>query len=100
MNDKTGVMDKTAETIESLDDEARKEFEAMGLHQVDRDGRDPIPGIDAVPGRSRISMRAITAPEVLNEAYDYAIPSSFSRGMTESPSTYDPPGFSASWILR
>ena len=81
MSDKPGVMDKTAETIESLDDEARQEFEAMGLHEVRREGRDPIPGVDPVPGRSRIPMRAIKAPEVLNEAYDYSLPSSFSRGL-------------------
>jgi enamine deaminase RidA (YjgF/YER057c/UK114 family) len=81
MSDESGVVDTTAETIESLDDEARKEFEAMGLHEVRREGRDRIPGVDPVPGRSRISMRAITAPDVLNEAYDYSLPSSFSRGL-------------------
>jgi enamine deaminase RidA (YjgF/YER057c/UK114 family) len=75
-------MDKTAETIESLDDEARQEFEAMRLHEVQRAGRGRIPGVDPVPGRSRISMRAITAPDVLNEAYDYSLPSSFSRGLS------------------
>ena len=82
MSDKPGGIDKTAETIESLDDEAKQEFEAMRLHEVRRTGRDRIPGVDPVPGRSRISMRAITAPEVLNEAYDYSLPSSFSRGLS------------------
>jgi len=81
MSDKPGVVDKTAETVESLNDAARDEFEAMGLKDVHREGREPIPGIDAVPGRPRISMRAITAPDVLNEAYDYSLPSSFSRGL-------------------
>lgn len=33
------------------------------------------------PAQPAFSKRAISAPEVLNEAYDYARPSSFSRGM-------------------
>jgi 2-iminobutanoate/2-iminopropanoate deaminase len=81
MSDKSGVVDKTAETIDSLNDAARNEFEAMGLREIHVDGREPIPGLDAVPGRPRIPMRAITAPDVLNEAYDYSKPSSFSRGL-------------------
>jgi len=32
-------------------------------------------------GKKRIGKRPICAPEVLNEAYDYAKPSAFSRGM-------------------
>jgi enamine deaminase RidA (YjgF/YER057c/UK114 family) len=39
------------------------------------------PGLDPTAGRPRIPKRALSAPEVLNEAYDYSKPSSFSRGM-------------------
>jgi len=40
---------------------------------------DPV--IEAQESTSAISKRAIEAKEVLNEAYDYPRPSSFSRGM-------------------
>ncbi len=55
--------------------------EARGLGIVDRDTvqRERIEGIDPVEGRPLIPRRAICAPEVLNEAYDYG--SAFSRGL-------------------
>ena len=37
--------------------------------------------IDPKASQQAISKRAMSAPEVLNEAYDYAKPSSFSRGL-------------------
>lgn len=37
--------------------------------------------LEEVAGVTEVRKRAITAPSVLNEAYDYAKPSSFSRGM-------------------
>ena len=37
--------------------------------------------IHAVPARPGIRKRRISAPEVLNEAFDYAQPASFSRGI-------------------
>jgi len=37
--------------------------------------------IDRIAGAIEVKKRAIAAPEVLNEAYDYPRPSSFSRGM-------------------
>jgi 2-iminobutanoate/2-iminopropanoate deaminase len=49
---------------------ARSELERLGL-----DAGDPL------PGRPRVPRRAIRAPAALNEAYDYARPSSFSRGV-------------------
>ncbi len=57
------------------------EAKALGLDRRDRDGATPLPGIDPVRRRSRIVKKAISAPTVLNEAFDYIIPSSFSRGM-------------------
>jgi enamine deaminase RidA (YjgF/YER057c/UK114 family) len=38
-----------------------------------------VEGIDPVPGRGIIPRRQISAPEILNEAYDYG--SAFSRGL-------------------
>jgi 2-iminobutanoate/2-iminopropanoate deaminase len=37
--------------------------------------------LDQVSGATRIEKRAISAPSVLNEAYDYTRPSSFSRAL-------------------
>lgn len=54
----------------------RAELEALGL-----DSSSPAEGLAPVPGRAPVTKRAIRAPDVLNEAYDYALPSSFSRGM-------------------
>lgn len=65
----------------SLSPAARTEFEAIGLHEVEKAGRRKIAGIDPAPGRPLIPKQAIEAPEVLNEAYDYGLPSSFTRGM-------------------
>lgn len=61
----------------ALSAEARAEFEALGLD----DPGSRAAGLDPVPGRPATVKRAISAPEVLNEAYDYAQPVSFSRGM-------------------
>lgn len=61
----------------TLSQGAREELEALGLA-----GRETkAAGIAPVAGRSPIPKRAMTAPEVLNEAYDYSKPSSFTRGM-------------------
>lgn len=37
--------------------------------------------IDRIGGAKKLSRRAISAPAVLNEAFDYSRPSSFSRGL-------------------
>ena len=37
--------------------------------------------IERIASATEVSKRAITAPSVLNEAYDYPKPSSFSRGL-------------------
>jgi enamine deaminase RidA (YjgF/YER057c/UK114 family) len=63
----------------SLSPGALAELEAMGL-SGEGDGR-RARGIDPVEGRPPIAKRAISAPEVLNEAYDYSKPSSFTRGI-------------------
>lgn len=65
----------------SLSPAALAELEAIGLAELEDKGRRSIAGIDPVPGRGRIPKRAVHAPKEINEAYDYAKPSSFSRGL-------------------
>jgi len=67
--------------IERLSPAARAELEALGLDESGARTRRPVEGLDAVPGRPLVPKRAISAPDVLNEAYAYAKPSSFARGM-------------------
>ena len=64
----------------SLSAAALDELRAMGL-TLDGKSTTRHRGIDPVPGRPPVRKQAIRAPEVLNEAYYYALPSSFSRGM-------------------
>jgi enamine deaminase RidA (YjgF/YER057c/UK114 family) len=63
----------------SLSDGALAELEAMGLR--DEEGGRRVLGIDPVEGRAPFAKKAISAPEVLNEAFDYSKPSSFTRGI-------------------
>jgi len=72
--DRTGVWEA------SLSAGALEELEALGLRNGSAPGDRPE-GLDPRPGRARIPKRAISAPEVLNEAFDYAQPVSFSRGI-------------------
>jgi len=55
---------------------ARREWAAAGMGTSAR----RIAGITPVPRRTRIEKRPMRA-KTLNEAYDYPVPSSFSRGM-------------------
>ena len=65
----------------SLSPSAQSELEALGVWRADGSRVDHVAGIDLVAGRALIPKRATGAREVLNEAYDYDLPSSFSRGM-------------------
>jgi enamine deaminase RidA (YjgF/YER057c/UK114 family) len=65
--------------VGSLSPGALAELEAMGLGE--RPGRGSRDGIEAVARRPAAAKRAIHAPEVLSEAYQYPRPSSFSRGV-------------------
>jgi len=80
MSDGHALLSETGWTI-PLSCAARQEMEALGLTSVEGTGRELPEGLVQVPGRRLIPKRAIRAPAVLNEAYDYAKPSSFSRGM-------------------
>jgi enamine deaminase RidA (YjgF/YER057c/UK114 family) len=67
--------------IDDLSPGARAELEALGLDETGTSMTRVVEGLDPVPGRSLIPKRAISAPSVLNEAYAYSKPSSFTRGM-------------------
>jgi len=60
---------------------ALAELEALGIDPPGSPASGPAEGMRPVNGRARVSRRAISAPDVLNEAYDYPRPSSFSRGL-------------------
>jgi enamine deaminase RidA (YjgF/YER057c/UK114 family) len=75
MDDRPSVLNRSAK----LSQGARAELEAMGIRESEVEP--DVPGIERVKGRSTVPKKPISAPGVLNEAYDYAKPSSFSRGM-------------------
>jgi 2-iminobutanoate/2-iminopropanoate deaminase len=61
---------------------ALAELEALGFLPDGSRCRIDVKGVDGDPSRLAVPKRAISAPDVLNEAYDYRPrPSSFSRGM-------------------
>jgi len=75
------ILDKTAEElsicVETLSEGEREEMTALGV--LSRDGSiAPPPGDEGC--RPIVEKRAISASSVLNEAYNYPRPSSFSRG--------------------
>jgi 2-iminobutanoate/2-iminopropanoate deaminase len=59
----------------------REELSALGILDERGDVRDVEEVFGPVEEERLVSRRAIKAPRVLNEAYDYALPSSFSRGL-------------------
>jgi enamine deaminase RidA (YjgF/YER057c/UK114 family) len=79
---RTEASDNPAEElIRSLSPGAVEEAKALGILESETEQKG-IEGIRPVEGRSLVPKRAITAPEVLNEAYDYyPRASSFSRGL-------------------
>jgi enamine deaminase RidA (YjgF/YER057c/UK114 family) len=72
------TLETTPEIDRSLTAEALSELEAMGLLSTGK----PMEGIEPVLGQPRVQRRPIEAPQVLNEAYDYSLPSSFTRGLS------------------
>ncbi len=72
----------STDLFRSLTPSAVEEAKALGIFEPETSGRKGREGIDPVEGRPLIPKRAIAAPEVLNEAYDYhPRASSFSRGL-------------------
>jgi enamine deaminase RidA (YjgF/YER057c/UK114 family) len=66
---------------DDLTPDARAELEALGLDETGARVNPRVQGLDPVEGRPLVPKRKISALDVLNEAYDYAKPSSFTRGM-------------------
>ncbi len=62
-----------------LNPEALAELAALGV--APGGDRPRVAGLDPVADRDIVPRTAITDLSVLNEAYDYALPSSFSRGL-------------------
>ena len=66
---------------EDLSPDAKAELEALGFDETGARTKQGVEGLDPVEGRPLIPKRRISALDVLNEAYDYSKPSSFTRGM-------------------
>jgi 2-iminobutanoate/2-iminopropanoate deaminase len=60
---------------------AKAELKALGFDETGARTGQGEEGLDPVEGRPLIPKRKISALDVLNEAYDYSKPSSFTRGM-------------------
>ncbi len=75
------VSDVTTMNIDALSEGERQELTALGI--LAKDGRiSPVSPREADSRHhSSVRCQAISAPTVLNEAFDYAKPSSFSRGL-------------------
>lgn len=80
MNDSRATSAKMPGT-EDLSPDAKAELEVLGFDETGARTRQGEEGLDPVEGRPLIPKRKISALEVLNEAYDYSKPSSFTRGM-------------------
>jgi 2-iminobutanoate/2-iminopropanoate deaminase len=74
-------MSVRAVVIQPRSAEERDEMAALGLLSSDSSTRPPahVPGTG--PSAAPIEKRAMTANDVLNEAYHYPTPSSFARGI-------------------
>jgi len=81
MSDRNDSWDEQQQSRLTMSRDARAELEAMGLAIGESSPAGSRAGIDPVADRPLIPKRAIIASEVLNEAYDYDKPSSFSRGL-------------------
>ena len=79
MSDNTVLPRWTQDDEHGLSSAAAAELEALGLSGI-ADGARP-PGLVPVEGRRPLPKRAVSAPDVLNEAYQYPQPVAFSRGM-------------------
>jgi 2-iminobutanoate/2-iminopropanoate deaminase len=67
--------------IDSLTEGERDELTALGLLSIDGQVREYEHPVTATYRGDSIRKRAVHAPDVLNEAFRYAKPSSFSRGL-------------------
>lgn len=77
----SNVSDVTNLNIDTLSEGERQELMAMGILSKSGEISPMSPGTEGGRHHSPVRCQAISAPTVLNEAYDYAKPSSFSRGL-------------------
>lgn len=66
--------------VGALSEGERQELQALGLLSETGELRSGLSS-PVTPGHRPIHKRPMSAPQVLNEAFEYARPSSFSRGM-------------------
>lgn len=74
--------------LEGVSPHERAELVALGVLSPDGGLQAPRASI-ALPKAPPVERRPVEAPSVLNEAYDYAIPSSFTRGLRVPLGTAD-----------
>ena len=67
--------------LDRLTEGEREELSNLGVLTPNGEFKEYVGPASRAKGKPAIVKRAITAPEVLNEAYDYPKPSSFSRGL-------------------
>ena len=77
-----------AAAIGGMSEGERSEMLALGLINKEGDGIPFAPPVGSENHHAPVERRAISAPSVLNEAFDYARPSSFSRGLRVDLGTY------------
>lgn len=75
------VPDVTTLNLDALSGSERDELTAMGILSESGEVSPVSPGQAGGNRHLPVARQAVSAPTVLNEAYDYAKPSSFSRGL-------------------
>lgn len=80
MTEDRGAGRQRSRSADALSSGARTELEALGLDSSGRMIEPGSQGLVGVDGKA-IPKQAISAPDVINEAFDYATPSSFTRGL-------------------
>jgi 2-iminobutanoate/2-iminopropanoate deaminase len=68
--------------LPEMSEAARRELTLLGVRSSDGQLQPAPPGPARQPAASAFNVSAISAPTVLNEAFAYDKPSSFSRGLT------------------
>jgi enamine deaminase RidA (YjgF/YER057c/UK114 family) len=79
VNDERTTLGRSSRIDLALSPAARAELDALGLAHAAGSAERRASGVDPAAGSRPIPTRAISAPDLLNEAYAYS--SSFSRGV-------------------
>ena len=75
------TMDEISIDLENLTDGERAEMRKLGMLDARGELQEYALPPSVVERNGRVAKKAIRAPEVLNEAFHYAKPASFSRGL-------------------